>query len=91
MDKLSSANAISFKSIIFNVLFPRSETSSKLSSILGIDSFPNKTSLNPYLLAFARNFSLQIGLSSTFPQTGITLMVLKSVNQLVSRIPAKEQ
>jgi hypothetical protein len=48
-------------SMIFHIFLSLSEISSKSVSALGIVIFPNNKSLNPYLLAFARNFSLQIG------------------------------
>jgi hypothetical protein len=44
-----------------------------------MDNFPNNKSFKPYLLALERNFSLQMGHSSVFPQKEITLIVFKSV------------
>jgi hypothetical protein len=79
IDKMSSVKATSLISAFFYIFFPSSKYSSKLSSNLGIDNLSCNKSLNPYLLALARNFSLQTGHSSTFQQKGIPLMVLTSV------------
>jgi hypothetical protein len=65
--------------MIVDFSFPISDVTSNSSSDLGMDNIPNNKSFKPYLLALERNFSLQMGHSSAYPQKGITLIVFKSV------------
>jgi hypothetical protein len=65
--------------MIIDFYFPDFDPSLISLFAVGMDNFPNNKPMKPELLDLARNISLQMGHSSTFPQKEMILIVFKSV------------